>query len=164
MKTCWKDKYGLVLSKTKEKKMEELYNQYLKNGDKSLDTNAEQQGFIYILGINEKGKKTITSEIKIGCSTNPIFRLADHFFKGFKDKSIFIDKVYYCFDYLKCEAEIKKLTRGKEVFEFEEELLFKIYFTVEKYGGDELDKKTVETLVKSPNMFNFFNKKQNART
>ena len=96
---------------------------------------------------------------KIGISLNPILRLGQHKYKNYIKSSNNIIRVIECYDYLKCEAEIKKLTNGKEVFEWNKELSLKVKKIMDKYVCTELDPTTIEILVNSPSLKKYFDKK-----
>lgn len=117
-----------------------------------IDFSYKQTGFLYVLQVCksqfDSDYKVENYSIKIGCTKNPVFRLGQHKFDTFLNKSICIIRVVECFDYLKCEAEIKKLTDGKEQFSFDKEILKKIHKILDKYKKIELDVPTMELLLK----------------
>ena len=122
--------------------------------DPSIDFSEEHSGFLYILVIrNEDGDK-----LKFGCTNNPILRLGQHLHKTFRQK-IGLMRVAQCFDYLKCEAEIKKELGVSEIVDFTPENKKVILDTINKYAFLDLDKMTVAILANLPSLKKYFNGK-----
>lgn len=122
-----------------------------------VDMNNKQKGFIYVGLICEKGKFEIGNNafIKIGVSKNPIFRILSHKRKTFKDKSFTVQRITDSLDYLKCEAEIKKLTNGKEIFPYNKNLKTKIDKIITNYADNEIDIPTFNLLTNVDSLKNF---------
>lgn len=119
---------------------------------KGIDNKREYKGFIYLLWIKDrKGKYNY----KLGCTKNLIMRLGEHIYVTFEE--VRIRRVSHCFDYLKCEAEMKKFTYGKEIFS-EEKTFHKVNKIIDKYENIPLSIGTVSLII--PSVENYFNKKQ----
>lgn len=128
-----------------------------------IDRDPEQVGFVYFIQIQKRIKrgymyKWVNDKIKIGSSLNPLMRLGEHMIRRNPVGSCQIVGVWSVYDYLKCEAEIKKMTGGKEEIPHDDDFFEKVQKIVKKYGAQSLDVPTVETLLYTKNIINFFSR------
>lgn len=112
-----------------------------------IDKSNSHVGFVYVLCYS-KYDDDIIQRVKIGSTKNPIMRLASHKYKKYKEYDVTIWRLCYCFDYLRCEAEIKKLTNGKEEFDHPGiKDIEKIYNIITRFKYYEMDTTQVEILL-----------------
>lgn len=123
-----------------------------------IDKNPKHKGFVYFTfkdkEVDSLGRGKYRT-IKIGCSKNPLFRIGEHTFLNPKKDTV-IHRISRCFDYLKCEAEIKKLTDGKEIFPIEKGLGKKINKVMDKYNDFDLDLETFYALLHVDTLKRYF--------
>jgi hypothetical protein len=151
------DLFAKYTKKRKDFNWRFYFNNQEYNTPKHIDTNPKHMGFVYVVTTKESAdySEPIKKIIKIGNSKNPLFRIATHKYKTFKGSFYGVNKVCYCYDYLKCEAEIKKLTDGKEFFSYSKTLLTKIWKIIDKYTSVELDTQTITKLLEVGNLKNY---------